>query len=131
MLTPGFPSGAVRVGMHLVDLSDVRKLLAHERHRLRRLFTEGELATCEAAHHIEEAYAQAWCAKVAGMKALGEAWPEVPFTGFEVRQGSSRPRLTLHGLAQEAAGRLHLLPKDLSLTSTRTVAAAVAIFVQE
>lgn len=132
MLTPGFPSGAVRVGMDMVDLDDIASFLERHPGRLDRVFTAAEQGYCAGQPDPVASYAARWCAKEAGMKALGIGWPEVAWTDFEVRMASSgRPRLVLHGRAQEIAGSSHLLPKDLSLTHTKTVAAAVVVFVQE
>jgi holo-[acyl-carrier protein] synthase len=132
MLTPGLPPSVLRVGLDLIEVERFRAFLYCHQRRLHRMFTEQERVYCQSRPDPAPSYAARFCAKEAAMKALGVGWPELPFTDIEVVfPDGGRPRLRLHGQAQRAAGQLHLVPKDLSLTHAETIAAAMVVLVEE
>lgn len=131
MLTPGFPEGFLRCGLDMVELDRFRRFVTKNSTRLRRIYTAEELAYCEAKRDPIPSLAVRFCVKEAAMKALGKGWPELPFTDIEVRVSpNGKPRLVLHGKAQRLAGELYLVPKDISLTHTMSIAAAVVFLAQ-
>lgn len=93
---------------------------------LRRFFTEGERADCEEQPHR---LAARLAGKEAVSKALGTGIGDVRWVDIEIRVNNprKRPTLHLHGAAAEIAESLGLTEWDISLTHTKTTAAAVVI----
>ncbi len=114
------------VGIDLVEVARVARLL--ERHGprfLERCFTPRERR--EAAGRVE-ALAARLAAKEAAMKALGCGRDGVGWREVEVvRTASGAPQLRLHGRARRRARALGWAGWQVSLTHTRTAAAAVVV----
>lgn len=93
---------------------------------LRRIFTPDEIRYCQRKKNAAESFAARFAAKEAAAKALGTgiqrgvAWKEI-----EVRRApGERPTLHFTGRARERAAQLGVRHASLSLTHTRTLAAA-------
>ena len=125
MLPSGTPLG---VGIDLIDLAhfevhygdDDPELLA-------RCFTDGELISAGDGSDRLARLAARFAAKEATIKALGGG-VSVAFTDIEVvSNGSSAPRIKLHGAAQAIAEENGVRALLLSLTHSAAGAAAVVI----
>lgn len=111
------------VGLDLVEIERVERALARRPRLAERLFTEGERAYAASRARPGQHLAARFAAKEAVTKAL--RLDVLRPLEIEVLPGAGgAPELTLHGAAAAAAGGA---PVDLSLTHSRTSAAAVAV----
>lgn len=116
----------VLVGLDLIELERIERVLARHPARFReRCFTATEIAECERRKIPSESYAGRFAAKEAIGKALGVGiewhWLDVEIAG------GGKPKVSLTGFLAEAARRRGVEVIDLSMTHSRTTAAAVAI----
>lgn len=95
----------------------------------REIFTDREIAYCEARRYPARHYAARIAAKEAVLKALARgivdegSWREV-----EIRNGrSGRPVVVLHGRTRARAARLRVKQVHLSLSHTSALAAASVV----
>ena len=66
------------------------------------------------------------------MKALGTGWRGLAFREIEVgRDPRGKPTLSFHGRALARARELRVLDAEVSITHTKTVAAAVVALTTE
>ena len=66
------------------------------------------------------------------MKALGTGWRGLAFRDIEVgRDPRGKPILSFHGRALERARALRVIDAEVSITHTKTVAAAVVALTTE
>lgn len=111
------------VGIDLVEVDRLERALARRPRLAERLFRPAELASAGSRRRPAMHLAARFAAKEASVKALRAR--AVPLRDFEVEGGGTEaPRLRLHGAAADLAGRRRV-ELDLSLTHTRTMAAAV------
>ena len=100
---------------------------------LDRVFRPGELSRSRRhprarAEHVAGRFA----AKEAAMKALGTGWRGLAFREIEVgRDARGKPILTFHGRALERARALRVADAEVSITHTKTMAAAVVALTTE
>ncbi|HEY4009853.1 MAG TPA: holo-ACP synthase [Acidobacteriaceae bacterium] len=97
---------------------------------LRRIYTAGEIAYCQAKPKTAaESFAARFAAKEAAAKALGTGISRgVTWRELEVRRlPGQRPTLHLSGRAAELAARLGVRHLALSLSHTRELAIAVVV----
>jgi holo-[acyl-carrier protein] synthase len=94
-----------------------------------RVFTENEMAYCEARRHgYAESFAARFAAKEAVMKAIGRGFGEgVAWREIEVLRAGGPPSLQLSGYAAARAQALGITRWHLSLTHTATQAMAYVI----
>ena len=118
----------MHVGIDLIEIDRIAAALARHPKRFReRVFTEREVAECDRKPHPAQSYAGRFAAKEAIGKALGRG---VPFTWTEIEiAGRGKPLVSLSGSMLAAAERLGVVRVDLSMTHSRTTAAAVALAV--
>ncbi len=118
------------VGLDLIEIDRIAAALARHPDRFRaRVYTALEVAECERKPDPVESYAGRFAGKEAVGKALGRG---VPFTWSEIEiAGRGKPQVTLSGSMLAAAERLGVTRVDLSMTHTRTTAAAVAVAVRD
>jgi holo-[acyl-carrier protein] synthase len=112
------------IGIDVLEVERLERALARTPTLAARLFSERERAY--AARHARPALhlAARFCAKEAVAKALAlESWA---FADVEVVTTGGAPTLRLSGAAAARAAELGVQPR-ISLTHTRTTAAAVAI----
>ncbi len=89
-----------------------------------RCFTPAERAYCDAKPNPAQHYAGRFAAKEAIGKALGTG---VPFTWREIEViGPGKPRVILSGATASRALALEAGEIELSITHSRTLAAAIA-----
>jgi holo-[acyl-carrier protein] synthase len=118
----------VHVGIDLIEIDRITAVLARHPERFReRIYTPREVAECERKPRPAQSYAGRFAGKEAVGKALGRG---VPFTWREIEiAGRGKPVVSLTGSMAQAAERLGVVRVDLSMTHSRTTAAAVAIAV--
>jgi holo-[acyl-carrier protein] synthase len=112
------------IGIDLVEPARLSRRLRGNPNLAKELFTDQELAYCNAQGRVDEHLAARFCAKEATAKALG-------LNGFDPREieivdGADRTRLVLHGNARAQAESL-AVEVSVSLTHLRSMAAAVAV----
>lgn len=123
--------GIVGVGIDHCEVDRMRDALARWGDRFRdRVFTEREIAYCEAFHRGREIhYAARFASKEATLKALGTGlamginWREIEVT----RAQGKAPEVAVMGRAAEIAARLGANRFHLSVTHTRDLASAVVV----
>lgn len=118
-------------GVDLVDIARVAKMLDEHGERFQqRVFTETELAYCEAVtHRRAERYAARMAAKEAVFKAIGTGWRDgIAWTDVEVRrQPSGQPTLHVTGRCAELAGERGITDWLVSLSHAADYAMASVI----
>jgi holo-[acyl-carrier protein] synthase len=121
------------VGTDLVEIARIATVV--ERHGLRflrRVYTERELAVCDAladgGRARVESLAARWAAKEAVAKALGTGIGRAAFREIEVLQdGDGCPSLLLHGGAAQVAADKGLSQWALSLAHDGGLALAFVV----
>jgi holo-[acyl-carrier protein] synthase len=113
-------------GLDAIEIGRVADALKRHGDRfVRRLFTAGEQAYCQAKRDFASSYAARFAAKEAAMKALGTGYSRgVHWVGIEVVRHHGPPLLQFHdGAARrfEAMGATRSL---LTLTHSRDLAIA-------
>lgn len=121
----------VGVGVDVVEVDRIRRML-DDRGRFReRVFTDQEIAHCEAAARPEECYAARWAAREACIKALGGtggwSWRDVAV----LPNGDGAPRVVLEGRAKTRAEEIGVSELLVSLTHEGSVAAAFCVALGE
>ena len=110
------------VGIDLLEIERLERALERRPRLAERLFTDAELEYANARSKPGQHLAARFCAKEAVAKALGlEGWA---FRDVEVIATGGRPAVRLTGAPAARAGGREV---SISLTHTRTTAAAVAI----
>lgn len=115
-------------GIDLIEIARIREVISrHGRHYLERVYTPAEL---EQSGKRVESLAGRFAAKEAVAKALGcgvgeVSWKEIEILGDE----QNAPRVILHGRAARAAQEQGLTIWSVSLSHSRSHAAAVAVAV--
>jgi holo-[acyl-carrier protein] synthase len=120
----------IRTGIDLIEIERIQRAVQrHGKRFLERVYTPGELAVCgqDAA-----CLAGRFAAKEAVSKALGTGIGPVVWPEMEILCGpAGEPVLRLHGKAQVIAAALKLTAWSVSISDTRTQAAAVAVALGE
>src|SRR4051794_7520478 len=107
-------------GIDLLEIERLERALERRPGLAERLFTADERAYAAERARPAQHLAARFCAKEAVAKALGlEAWS---WQDIEVVHGPAQPTVRLHGKLAGLDARI-----DLSLTHSRTMAAAVAV----
>ncbi len=122
------------LGLDLTEVARISELLERwGEHFLDRVFLPGEiLLRRRHARAFAEHVAGRFAAKEAAMKALGTGVRGVAFKEIFVgREGSGKPRLELRGRALDRARALHVRAAEVSITHTRTMAAAAVVLLTE
>ena len=118
------------IGVDIVELDRIERLVEkHGDSFLNKIFTESEIAYCQARRHSSTHFAGRFAAKEAVLKALGTGLrPPIRWTDVEVRRGDSGPP-TIHlargakaEAAQQGVARVHI-----SISHSRRTAVAYAI----
>ena len=118
----------VGLGIDLVDRERMDRLWRRfGRHLAERILSGSELKALP--ENPVDFLASRFAAKEAGVKALGLGFRNgINFRDLEVRNDDlGRPKLILHGKARKTALDLKITRIDLSITHSRTAAAAVVI----
>lgn len=118
-----------------VDATDINRIAdALERYGdrfLRRVFTDGEIAYCQARRDSTPSFAARFAAKEAAMKALGTGHSRGVFwTGIEVFRRGGPPQLRFHGGAADRFRALGATGSLLSLTHSKNLAIAQVLLIR-
>jgi holo-[acyl-carrier protein] synthase len=117
------------IGVDMVEIARVRRLIERDRGFAARIFTEREIAYCEAKYSRAQHYAARFTAKEAFFKAMGTGfrggvgWRDVEVENDEL--GKPQLRLAAEALAQ--FHRRGLKRALLSLSHTREAAVALVV----
>ena len=120
----------VGLGVDVVEIRRIREALKHRGERfVRRVYTEGEQAFCEARRDPAPHYAVRFAAKEALFKALGTGWAKgLRWQDVEVlRQEQGAPILVLRQAAEKHSQELGTRSIHLSLSHSADSALAVVI----
>ena len=117
---------SLRTGIDLIEIDRLETLNPRIRERfMERVYTTNEL---EDSRGGWASLAGRFAAKEAVAKALGCGIGPVVWKEIEIRRGTQgEPVLELHGKARQMAGELGLHTWSISISHTRTHAAAVAV----
>ena len=118
------------LGIDIVEIDRIERAASRHGGRfLRRIFTEAEREFADSTARPAEHLAARFAAKEAAAKALGTGVAGgVRFREMEVvREGSGKPSMRLSGRAAERARELGATRVHVSLTHTRSHAAAVVV----
>lgn len=131
-------------GIDIVEVARIRQAAQRWGRRfLLRVFTEGELADCDALGSAPryDSLAGRWAAKEAAAKALGIGLSGLGAAAFDdtgaprpglrdielARDADGRPHLRLYGAAAAAASALGVASLAVSISHTRDLAVASVI----
>jgi holo-[acyl-carrier protein] synthase len=116
----------VKVGVDLIEIERIRRALERYPAFRERCFTEAERDYCDTRPNPAESYAGRFAGKEAVGKALGVG---VRFTWQEIEiVGRPKPAVTLSGRTRAAWERQGGGAIDVSMTHSRQLAAAIAVF---
>ena len=118
------------VGLDVAEVGRVTEALDRWGEKfLERVFVPGEvLRGRRHPRAFAEHVAGRFAAKEAAMKALGTGWRGVSFREIVVsRHPSGKPLLEFRGRALARANSLHVSSAEISITHTKTIAAAVVV----
>jgi holo-[acyl-carrier protein] synthase len=123
----------IGVGLDATEIERVADMIGRYGDRfLRRVFTDGEIAYCQAKRDFASSYAARFAAKEAAMKALGTGHSRgVYWTGIEVVRRHGPPRLAFHGGAAERFKAIGGTSSLLTLTHSRELAIAQVMLMRE
>jgi holo-[acyl-carrier protein] synthase len=122
------------LGLDLAEVGRIAEALERRGDRfLERIFVPGEvLRGRRHPRAFAEHVAGRFAAKEAAMKALGTGLRALSFREIVVgREASGKPRLEFRGRALERARALRVRASEVSITHTRTTAAAVVALLTE
>lgn len=122
------------LGIDLAEVGRIAEALERRGDRfLERVFVPGEvLRGRRHPRAFAEHVAGRFAAKEAAMKALGTGLRALSFKEIVVgREASGKPRVEFRGRALERARALRVRASEVSITHTRTTAAAVVVLLTE
>jgi holo-[acyl-carrier protein] synthase len=121
----------VGVGMDATEIHRVGSLIVRYGNRfLHRVFTEQEMAYCQARRRATQSFAARFAAKEAAMKALGTGHSRgVTWRSIEVVRRHGPPQLEFHGAAGVRLAAMKGESALLTLTHSETLAFAHVILV--
>jgi holo-[acyl-carrier protein] synthase len=124
----------IGIGMDLVEIDRIVAMLARGERALERLFAPREAAYIRSRPFPAQHAAARLAAKEAAFKALaGNALARrIGWRDIEVVTGwDGAPTLEFHGAAAERADELGVTRRHLTLTHSRTTAAAMVVLERE
>lgn len=124
----------VSQGIDLVECSRIEHILrSHPDRFLARILTPTERAYCTQRKDPVPNVAGRFAAKEAILKVLGTGWRgSIAWTDMEItNDGLGRPSVELSGACRELAKRLGIARILISITHTKSYAAASAIGVKQ
>lgn len=123
---------AVRHGVDIEAVSNVRNLLEISERARFRVFTAREVEDCERVPDPDQHFAGRFCAKEALFKALGRGWQGMGWTETEVRvDDAGAPQFVLQGKLKAAVEALSVRSIGLSISHTPELAMASVILLCE
>ena len=123
----------IGVGLDATEIERVANMIERYGDRFaRRVFTEGEIAYCQAKRDFASSFAARFAAKEAAMKALGTGHSRGVFwTGIEVVRHHGPPHIHFHGGAAERFKAMGGTSSLLTLTHSRELAIAHVMLLRE
>jgi holo-[acyl-carrier protein] synthase len=123
----------IGIGLDATEVPRVADVIARHGDRfLARIFTEDEIAYCQAHRHAAQHFAARFAVKEAAMKALGTGFSRgVVWRDIEVVRHGGPPQLQLHGAAAERFAALGGRSSAVTITHTDTLAMAHVILMGE
>jgi holo-[acyl-carrier protein] synthase len=118
------------LGNDIIEVARLEQELGHGPGSLRdELFTPSEIAYCEGMRHPARHFAARFAAKEALFKALGTGWRGgLAWREVEVRRTElGKPEIVLTGQTKELAEELRVTKVLVSLSHTKTLAAASVV----
>lgn len=113
------------------DLLEIRRMAQALKRRptlKSRLFTDGEIAECEAKGTPVASFAGRFAAKEAILKAFGTGLRGVKLLEIEILTDVlGKPQVSLYGAARELARRQNISEVRVSISHTRDLAMAFAL----
>jgi holo-[acyl-carrier protein] synthase len=123
------PMNVIGLGVDLVDVARVERILERRPGWIRRIFSEAEIAFCEASGQRGRCYAARWAAREACAKALGGVpggrWREIRV----VRAADGQVSIELDGAAGDRARETGVDRVLVSFSHERGVAVATCLAV--
>ncbi|HEY3382277.1 MAG TPA: holo-ACP synthase [Vicinamibacterales bacterium] len=122
----------IGIGLDATEIPRVAATMARYGDRfLRRVFTEAEVAYCQAHRHAAQHFAARFAVKEAAMKALGTGHSlGVLWRDVEVVRHGGPPQLQLHGAANRRFATLGGRSSVVTITHTDTLAMAQVILLR-
>ena len=123
----------IGVGLDATEIERVANMIERYADRfVRRVFTEGEIAYCQAKRDFASSFAARFAAKEAAMKALGTGHSRAVFwTGIEVVRRHGPPQIHFHGGAAERFKAMGGTSSLLTLTHSRELAIAHVMLLKD
>ena len=117
------------LGIDMIEVERVATKIGKEAGFRELVFSEREIAYCEAKTNKYEHYAARFAAKEAFYKAIGTGWMnETSFNEIEViNDHKGKPELVLLGKTSEVLARTGIRNIFVSLSHVKTMASAVVI----
>jgi len=117
------------VGIDMVEVERIATSIGKESGFREMVFSAAEIDYCESKKHKFEHYAARFAAKEAFFKAWGTGWTDdTLFNEVEViKTNSGKPEIKLTGSTLETVGKSGNIKISVSLTHTKTAAAAIVI----
>jgi holo-[acyl-carrier protein] synthase len=121
------------MGLDATDVPRIADTIARFGGRfLTRIFTEGEIAYCQARRHAAQHFAARFAVKEAAMKALGTGHSHgVLWQDVEVVRRDGPPQLRLHRAAARRFEQIGGRSSVVTITHTDTLAMAQVILMGE
>jgi len=119
----------IGIGLDATEIPRVSSTIERYGDRfLQRIFTEGEIAYCQAHRRAAQHFAARFAVKEAAMKALGTGHSRgVLWKDIEVVRRGGPPQLQLHGGAARRFAQLGGRSSVVTITHTDTLAMAQVI----
>jgi holo-[acyl-carrier protein] synthase len=119
----------IGIGLDAIEIPRIADTIAKYGDRfLRRVFTDGEIAYCQARRHSAQHFAARFAVKEAAMKALGTGHSRgVLWRHVEVVRRSGPPQLQLHGAAARRFESLGGGASVVTITHTDELAMAQVV----
>ena len=117
------------IGVDIIEIDRIRRSIETTgRSFLEKVYTDGEIAYCDARAHRYQHYAARFAAKEALSKALSTGWAgEFRWKDVEImNEPSGQPRFVLHGTLREL-----LTGADVMLSMSHSESHVVAMVVIE
>ena len=119
----------IGIGLDATEIPRIAQTMERYGDRfLRRIFTEGEIAYCQARRRAAQHFAARFAVKEAAMKALGTGHSRgVLWRDVEVVRRGGPPQLQLHGAAGRRFDSMGGRSSVVTITHTDTLALAQVI----
>jgi len=117
------------IGIDIIEVSRIAKQLSENEGLKHRVFTEREIAYCDAKSHRAQYYAARFAAKEAFLKALGTGlrgpmkWTDIEILNDDL----GKPAVQVSGRVKEFVEERRISSIHVSLSHVKDVASAVVV----